>query len=57
MTQILFARVGILDYIDTSINATRPNSERREKTNLNFYFHTFLRCLKRIYESLNNLSD
>ena len=27
-------------------NPSRPNPERREKTKLNFYFHTSLCCLK-----------
>ena len=30
----------------------RPNPGRREKTKLNFYFHTSLWCLKRFYECL-----
>ena len=31
---------------------SRPNPGRREKINLNFYFHTSLWCLKRFYEDL-----
>ena len=31
---------------------TRSNPGRREKINLNFYFHTSLWCLKMFYESL-----
>ena len=34
---------------------SRPNPRRREKINLNFYFHTSLWCLKRFYESLKGL--
>ena len=34
---------------------TRPNPGRREKIKLNFYFHTFSRCLKRFYEGLKVL--
>ena len=34
---------------------SRPDSERREKINLHFYFHTYLWCLKRFYESLKGL--
>ena len=34
---------------------TRPNPGRREKINLNFYFHTSLWCLKRFYEGLKDL--
>ena len=33
-----------------SINPSRLNPGRREKINLNFYFHTSLWCLKRFYE-------
>ena len=34
------------------MNSTRTDPGRREKTNLSFYFHTSLRCLKRFYEAL-----
>ena len=34
------------------INPSRPNPGRREKTKLNFYFHTSLWCFKRFYEGL-----
>ena len=37
------------------VNASRPNPGRREKINLNFYFHTSLWCLKRFYEGLKGL--
>ena len=33
-------------------NPSRPNTGRREKNNLNFYFHSFLWCRKRFYECL-----
>ena len=32
-------------------NSSRTDPGRREKYNLNFYFHTSLRCLKRFYDS------
>ena len=32
---------------DVVINPSRPNPRRREKINLNSYFHTSLLCLKR----------
>ena len=35
-----------------NINPLRPNPGRREKTNLNFYFHSSLWYLKRFYEGL-----
>ena len=37
-----------------NFNPSRPDPEeiRREKINLNFYFHTSLLCLKRFYEGL-----
>ena len=34
------------------LNPFRPNSGRREKIKLNFYFRTSLWCLKRFYEGL-----
>ena len=34
------------------LNPLRPNPGRREKINLNFYFHTSLWCLKSFYEGL-----
>ena len=37
------------------LNPLRPNPGRREKINLNFYFHTSLRCFKRLYEGLKGL--
>ena len=38
-----------------AINPSRPDFGRREKTNLNFYFHTSLWCHKRFYEGLKCL--
>ena len=35
------------------LNPPRPDPGRREKINLNFYFHTSLWCLKRFYEGLS----
>ena len=32
-------------------NPSRPDSERREKINSNFYFHTSLWCLKRFHKT------
>ena len=34
------------------INLSRRNPGRREKTKLNFYYHTSFWCLKRFYEGL-----
>ena len=34
------------------LNPSRPDPGRRGKINLNFYFYTFLWCLKRFYEGL-----
>ena len=34
------------------VNPSRPDPGQREKTNLNFYFHKFLWCLKRFHEGL-----
>ena len=39
-------------YGNINPNPFRPNPRRREKINLNFYFHISLRCLKGFYESL-----
>ena len=38
-----------------SLNPCRPDIERGEKINLNFYFHASLWCLKRFYEGLKGL--
>ena len=37
------------------LNLFCPNSGRREKIKLNFYFRTSLWCLKRFYEGLKGL--
>ena len=42
---------------EKNINPSRPDHGRREKINLNFYFHTSLWCLKRFYESLLRPSE
>ena len=34
------------------VHPSGPDSKRREKINLKFYFHASLWCLKRFYESL-----
>ena len=58
MAEILFTRLeeGFFHYdkfyISFIINPSRPNPGPREKINLNFYFHTSLRYLKRLYEGL-----
>ena len=36
----------------STLNPSRPDPGRREKVNLNFYFHTSLWWLKRFYEGL-----
>ena len=36
-------------------NPSRLDPGQKEKNNLNFYFHTSLWCLKRIYEGLKGL--
>ena len=38
-----------------SMNPFPADPGRREKFNLNFYFHTFLWCLKRFYEGLKGV--
>ena len=43
----------VRDYIKKKdVNPSRPDSGRGEKINLNFYFHTSLWCLERIFEGL-----
>ena len=39
-------------YLD---NPSRPNLGRSEKIKLNFYFYTYLWCLKRFYQGLSGL--
>ena len=41
---------------ESQINPSRPNPGQREKVKLNFYFHTFLWCLKKFYEGLKSNS-
>ena len=36
-----------MNVISGNINPSRPDPGQREKNNLNFYFHSFLWCLKR----------
>ena len=36
-----------------TFNLSYPDPRRREKINLNFYFHTSLWCLKRFYKGLH----
>ena len=37
-----------------NLNPSRPNPGEKEKINLNFYFDTFLWCLKRFFEDLKD---
>ena len=37
------------------VNPSRPDPGRREKINLNFYFHTSFWCLIRFYEDRRGL--
>ena len=39
------------------LNSSRPDLGRREKINLNFYFHRYLWCLKRFCEGLEGLLE
>ena len=41
--------------IFSKFNPSRPNHRRREKINLDFYFHASLWPLKRFYEGLKGL--
>ena len=47
--------ISRVDYSHNSnlINHSGPYSGQKEKLNLNFYFYTFLWCLKRFYEGLH----
>ena len=60
-----FSNVSIVDFEEVNVswvssvlvsqwifNPSRPNPGRREKSKLDFYFHTSLWCLKRFYECL-----
>ena len=44
-----------MPWLCVCINPPSPNHGRREKTNLNFYFHFSFWCLKRFYEGLKGL--
>ena len=44
-----------IPYDVTGDNRSRPDLERKEKMNLNFYFRTFLWYLKRFYKGLRDL--
>ena len=53
MLELLEHRVRIKSSIFNQshfFNLSSPNPRRREKIKLNFYFHTYLWCLKRFYE-------
>ena len=41
--------------LSSATNLSRSDSGQTEKINLNFYFHTSLRCLESFYESLKGL--
>ena len=41
--------------VHQGLNPASSDLGRREKINLNFYFHTFLWCLKRFYEGFKGL--
>ena len=55
LQEYLYANSKFQKYISSKmiLNPSRPNPGRREKINLNFYFHTSLWCLKRFYEGLH----
>ena len=57
LQEYLYANSKFQKYISSKmiLNPSRPNPGRREKINLNFYFHTSLWCLKRFYQSLKGL--
>ena len=38
-----------------NFNPSRPDPGKREKINLNFYFHTSLWCIKKFYEGRKGL--
>ena len=41
-------------YTNHTLKLSRPSPGRGEKINLNSYFHTCLRCLKKLYEGLKS---
>ena len=44
-------KVRLLEWLEImTFNPSHPNSGRREKINLDFYFHTSLWCFERIYK-------
>ena len=45
---VIFSLIGYSE----GLNRSSPDPGRREKINLNFYFHTSSWCLKRFYEGL-----
>ena len=44
-----------MDVAELLLIPFRPNPVRREKIEINFYFHTFLWYLKKLYEGLDGL--
>lgn len=49
------ARLISRTYMEQFVNAFLPDPGRLEKTNVKFYFHTFLWCQKRFCEGLRDL--
>ena len=47
---LAWAHVKTLDHVSFYINPCRPNTGRREKIKLDFYFHASFWCLKRFYQ-------
>ena len=52
---LAWAHVKSLDHVSFYIYPCRPNSGRREKIKLDFYFHASFWCLKRFYEGPKGL--
>ena len=48
----IFKHLSLLFSRKQIINPSHPNPRRREKINLNFYFHTSLWSLRRFYEGV-----
>ena len=44
---------SLISFLISGFNPSRPDPRRIKKTNFNFYFHTFLWRLKRIYKGLH----
>ena len=57
VTRKLFSNTGIYRKAMVWINPSCPDTERREKINLNFYFPTSLHCLERFHEGLKGLHN